>query len=139
MLAELLSRQGCSNEYDYIEGDLKEVPTHYLGGMSPRQAMQTLGTEWGRDIMGEDFWVRIMENRLNFYFDMPVVVDDLRFPNEYHMLRKRGAKIVRIQRDSIKDVGSHPSEGLLDGFEFDVTINNNGTLEGLYAYADSLV
>jgi hypothetical protein len=31
-----------------IEGDLKEQPCQLLAGHTPRRAMQTLGTEWGR-------------------------------------------------------------------------------------------
>ena len=38
----------------HIEGALKEVPCELLGGKTPRYAMQTLGTEWGRDTDQQD-------------------------------------------------------------------------------------
>ena len=37
-----------------IDGDLKEAPTPLFEGRTPRHAMQTLGTEWGRDRIGRD-------------------------------------------------------------------------------------
>src|SRR5262245_6513313 len=40
-----------------IEGMLKEQPCDLLCGKTPRYAMQTIGTEWGRALIGEDLWV----------------------------------------------------------------------------------
>ena len=82
----------------HLEGELKEVPSRILCGKSPRQTMQTLGTEWGRDIMGEDFW-------LNLFFIAvtssdrglaPIVCDDVRFPNEAGLIRSIGGHVVQI-------------------------------------------
>ena len=46
-----------------IEGDLKEKPCGLLAGRTPREAMQTLGTEWGRQHFGQNFWVNIAMER----------------------------------------------------------------------------
>ena len=56
MLRKLLACQGADAEMirRMIDGDLKEAPTPLLEGRTPRQAMQTLGTEWGRDRIGRD-------------------------------------------------------------------------------------
>ena len=37
----------------------RETPHPLLCGRTPRQALQTLGTEWGRDCIGDDVWVRL--------------------------------------------------------------------------------
>ena len=42
---------------EVFEGEGKEKPNRLLCGKSPRFAMQTLGTEWGRDLIGPDLWV----------------------------------------------------------------------------------
>ena len=39
-----------------LYGDLKESPMESLGGRTARHAMQTLGTEWGRDLISPSLW-----------------------------------------------------------------------------------
>lgn len=73
---------------EHIEGSLKEVPCDLLGGRTPRYAMQTLGTEWGREIMHPAIWIEVMIGwikRLQHESDLftrDIVIDDTRFPNE---------------------------------------------------------
>jgi hypothetical protein len=62
-----------------IEGDLKEVPIPELG-VTPRHLMITLGTEWGRDLVHADIWVRLWAARAECLPN--VVADDVRFDNE---------------------------------------------------------
>lgn len=121
---------------EMIEGDLKETPVPQLGGKTPRHAMQTLGTEWGRNLIHPDFWVNIGQRHILHYtnvLDSPVVVDDLRYQNEAAAIRSMGGKIVHVFRPDIRPagVGSHSSEGGLDGFRFDDVIINDGSLEDL--------
>jgi hypothetical protein len=125
---------------DFIDGPFKEAPIGELGGLTPRRLMQTLGTEWGR-ALDVDFWVRVMEARLNHFPPAGpcAVVDDMRFPNEYDMLKRRGALMVKIVRGAEHYEGTHASEGALDSHAFDVTIHNDGTLEDLYTQVDRLV
>src|SRR6516164_9279263 len=40
-----------------LDGDLKEQPCALLGGVTPRHAQQTLGTEWGRACITPEVWV----------------------------------------------------------------------------------
>ena len=58
-------------------------------------------------------------------------IDDLRFPNEYTMLREEGAKIIRITVPGRAIVPS-ASEALLEGYEFDAEIEN--TMNDIEAY-----
>lgn len=63
----------------------KNEPRLELCGKSLRQAMQTLGTEWGRYMVGEMLWttqlVRTV-HRLGTQGVTRIVVDDCRFDNE---------------------------------------------------------
>jgi hypothetical protein len=93
-----------------IEGDKKEEPHALLNGKSPRFAMQTLGTEWGRNIIGENFWVdhwRYSVEGLDH-----VVVEDCRFPNEADAIRALGGVIIEVNNLWAEQrAGGHASEG----------------------------
>jgi hypothetical protein len=108
-----------------IEGDLKEVPHPAINFKTPRHAMQTLGTEWGRVQMGGDFWVKTAERRISNAFSTGVkgvVVDDVRFANEADVIKRQGGMIVCLTgRGGI--AGGHASE-LAEGITPDVTIDN---------------
>lgn len=128
MVIALLSYQGVDDETigRMMDGDLKEVPTPFLAGRSPRHAMQTLGTEWGRKLMGEDIWIDMLVNASD-QFEM-VVVTDVRFPNEVEALRKRcHAEIVRITRPGLPAGDGHASEAHIDTLEVDQDIVNDAS------------
>lgn len=115
-----------------IEGDLKEVPHSALLGKTPRHAMQTLGTEWGRNCIGDTFWVNLMRYRLEQGRGERTVIEDVRFQNEADMIRSMGGKIIRITgRGGI--AGSHPSEA---GVEPDMTCYNDGSIMDLRRWLD---
>lgn len=114
-----------------IEGPLKEKPCNLLAGKSPRHAMQTLGTAWGRDCIGEHFWLRLWQERVREVVGLGnrVVVDDCRFPNEAQAIRKLGGDIFKIDgRGGI--AGGHVSErGCGDE---DLVIANDGAVAELH-------
>ena len=113
-----------------IEGDLKEEPSAVLGGKTPRWAMQSLGTEWGRDLIYQNIWVDSFVLRAEL-FDK-VVCSDVRFPNEVDVIRNLGGKVYRIERDTgPNEFSNHPSEAMIDGLDVDGIIDNNGTLDDL--------
>lgn len=114
MLRELLSYQGATKEDidRMVEGEMKEVPTDLLDGQSPRFAMQTLGTEWGRNLIGSDFWVGTAIRRASDHY---TVVTDVRFPNEKQAIEANGGVCFGIEADWIVPVaGEHESEALID-------------------------
>jgi hypothetical protein len=115
----------------YIEGDLKENIVPGLG-ITSRHLMVTLGTNWGREL-DPNFWVKAAEAKVvglhNAYTD--VVIDDMRFPNEYRMIKRLGGQVVRITRPILRASSDSVCEGLLDHMTFDREIENSGTLEQL--------
>jgi len=120
MIRSLLAYQGLDSETidRMIEGDLKEVPTDYLGGKTPRFAMQTLGTEWGRDLIGKNFWVGTAMKKAA---GKPTVITDVRFHNELEAVVEAGGVNVGISAEWIKPVaGEHESEALIDGIIADL-------------------
>lgn len=109
-----------------IEGDLKEEPCALLGGKTPRFAMQTLGTEWGRVMIAPDLWVNAWANRAANEIEggRRVVCDDCRFENEAEAIHTLDGKIVEITGRS-KGIGEHVSEKR--DFAPDMQLTNKGT------------
>ena len=128
---------------------------------TPREALQKMGTEVGRDVFHQDFWILQMENRLRFHDD-PIVVTDVRFPNEIEWIRKVGGKVFEIQRGStppwykilsatypekdkesrwsiMSDYDVHFSEWAWVGCTMDGKIKNDGTLEDLTSAIESVI
>ncbi len=142
MVAALLEYQGVDAEavYEAVFGELKEVPMDELGGQTPRYAMQHLGTKWGRDTMGREFWAGIARRRIEIELKSGrgVVIDDMRFPNEFEMVGRLGGRTVKIVRPGASHSSGHPSEGALDDYPFDRTIHNIGSLDQLFDMADML-
>jgi hypothetical protein len=137
MIRELLTVSGCPEEEldDHIEGALKEEPCRYLDGRTPRHAMQTLGTEWGRNCMGENFWVNLAEERVMRVLGCGgrIVFDDVRFANEAGMIAGLGGKIVRLTGRGGID-GQHTSENGFDSCH--VTIDNGPDTSVMQLYEE---
>lgn len=94
-------------------------------GAEIRALMQRLGTECGRDLLGEDVWVNAALDNLS---TGNYAVTDCRFLNEADAIRKRGGKIIRIERPGVGPANSHISETGLDNYDFDAVIVNDGSL-----------
>lgn len=134
-LKAMLRTLGLS--HDEVDGPAKEMPCHLLCGKTPRWAMQTLGTEWGRDLIGSDLWVRAWRNA-QASIKGGVVVDDCRFPNEVEAIQAERGLIVRLEgRGASIATASHQSEHQQLGHH--ITINNSGSRRQLYAELDALV
>ena len=81
----------------HIEGALKETPCDILCGATPRHAMRTLGTEWGRDIIHQKLWTSLFAKTVRAVpATQHVVCDDVRFADEAAAIRAVGGHVVRI-------------------------------------------
>lgn len=136
-LKDMMRAVGLTDEQ--VEGDLKEEPCELLCGKSPRVAMQTLGTEWGRETIGQDIWVRLWLHRVR-HMGL-VVADDVRFPNEVAAIRNYADKsvIIRIERPDV--TGTQHSNHVSETHElpFDALVLNNGTPDDLARKIFSMV
>lgn len=122
-----------------VYGDMKEAALPIVG-VSTRHVMQKIGDEWGRQQIKETVWVdlaiaqakRYMSNGLN------VVIDDMRYPNEYAAITMAFGDCYRVVRPNTNVTLRHASEGQLDDVEMPV-IHNRGNLADLYATIDALI
>lgn len=123
-----------------IEGELKEVPCPHLRGKTPRYAMQTLGTEWGRQLIADDLWVSVLRTRAANAGK--AVVSDVRFDNECAAIRDAGGQVYRIdahQRVGSNKMSNHASELCIDALPVDATIDNNGLPANLQMRVAALI
>jgi len=134
------------NEKGYVKlsfaDPLKEICWRFLPCVmvkpkeDRREALQVIGTIF-RDF-NEDVWVDVLVTRVlalrDLYPQIQIVVDDLRYWNEFKALWKLGFNLIRIERDAelrrqwgynVDDL--HPSERELDDVTgWDLIIENNG-------------
>ena len=101
-----------------------------------RQLLQRLGTEAGRNVLGENIWIDAL-------FRSPssgrLVVPSVRFPNEAEAIRSRGGIVVRVTRPDHGPVNRHGSETALDDFDFDAHVLNDGQIDDLHLAAESII
>ncbi|MEU2111544.1 hypothetical protein [Streptomyces sp. NPDC019507] len=97
-----------------------------------RRMLQSLGTEGGRKILGEDVWVNALFRDADTWG--PTVITDVRFLNEAEAIRARGGLVVAIERPELTTIGEadHISENALKGYLFDDVIRNDGPLSRLH-------
>lgn len=147
-LKQMLITLGLTQED--VDGADKEKPSKLLGGKTPRWAMQTLGTEWGRKLIDHDLWARAWDHNRQqpVPFDIrkrDIVVDDLRFYNEAKILVDAGAILWKVDRASVKPVSPwwrrllrlgpkvHVSEKYIGTMPVHFIVDNNADLKQLYA------
>lgn len=102
-----------------------------------RGLMQRMGTEVGREMFGEDFWVDLVIKEANKYDK--VVIADCRYLNEAEAVRSAGGQVWRISRDSVEAANDHDSEHGLDDYDFDLKLENNTTIEELHKFVEELI
>lgn len=126
----------------HVYGDLKEE-LDPRWGISPRQALQHIGTEWGQfglpaafpefaQVTGRKLWVRrFAAIHARAHRCTRWVISDLRFPHELEELRRiDDTLVVKIVRPGHESGDTHASEQI-DEIEPDQTIINDGTIEQL--------
>jgi hypothetical protein len=130
-----------------------------MPGLTPRLILQLWGTEVCRRSFHDAIWVASLENKLR-NINTDVVISDCRFPNEFATIKNLGGIIVRVKRYPdpewhthaqgalagniediliLKEFGIHESEWAWYGLQVDHTIENNDTLDALYAKVTTIV
>jgi hypothetical protein len=128
--------------------------------LSPRLALQLMGTEAGRDVFHPDLWVHTVLNRCAKNSNNNYVIADVRFPNEIKSIREAGGIIIRVKRGDEPEwynvalkvnkksnyygmaeqyPNVHFSEWAWIGSDIDAEIVNNSTLEDLTEKVDLIV
>ena len=102
---------------------LRDLPHPKLGGKTIQEALNTLGTSWGRKMMYENIWTdrsldAVISGAMN-------IADNVRFPNEYDCIRERRGVIVAIYEPDANFDGTEPERHIAELSEkADFFINN---------------
>ena len=103
-----------------------------------REELQALG-QGCRALFGEDCWVKAMNLDDYVSKDIPVVITDVRYPNEAENIVANGGVIWRINRPGCEPVNGHISETAMDDWPFDLVLNNDGDRAALFDTVKELV
>ena len=135
-----------------------------MPNLTPRWVLQYWGTEVCRRGFHDDIWIASLENKLRNSKD-DVVISDCRFPNEIKAIHNQKGIVVRVVRgpepewyesavavnagpkhigwalakDALAKNNIHASETAWVGTNFDAVLDNNGTLDALYAQVNDLL
>jgi hypothetical protein len=126
--------------------------------MTPRLAMQLMGTEAGRDVFHKDIWLHAVNNKLRMTPHEHIVIPDVRFKNEIDFVREAGGMNIRVRRgadphwyetalyanlknntDLMTPYNVHYSEWAWIGSQFDYQVDNEGTFDQLKAEISHLM
>jgi len=136
-------------------------PAESADGRKPRELYQWFGQAmrqrdpdvWVRKCFDNISWsYKIAENNGGSIVGTPVVISDLRQPNEFDRCRAEDYVIIRVTRpdsdrlataaatDNFDDTAvTHETESYVDGFAVDYEIINDGTVDELLRKVDEVL
>ena len=122
--------------YYFDDRVLKNTPHKKLGGKTPRQAAQVIGTEGFRNLIDQNTWTNYaMANAREWIEEgTNVIITDIRFDGEFFAVKDDGYPVLHIYRDiSLCEQHNHESERNIDRLAemADRRIDNTGTIEDL--------
>ena len=132
--------------------------------LTPRWVLQYWGTEVCRKAFHDDIWIASLENKLRNSKD-DIVISDCRFPNEIKSIKAAGGIVIRVKRGDdpewyndaadmnpgdrcsnymlaktrMQKLGIHASETAWVGTKFDAVMDNNASIDDLYAQVKLLI
>lgn len=101
--------------------------------MSLRYLLETLGTEWGRNLVDTNIWTAIAEQRYH-KTEKGMIIKDVRFENEVRWLDLCGGILFHVLRPNFmvsEATVGHPSNNPLPIRSKDMVIMNDSSLDVL--------
>lgn len=136
-----------------------------MPNLTPRLMLQLWGTEVCRRGFHDDIWIASLENKLRNSTD-DIVISDCRFPNEIKSIKDAGGIIIWVKRGELPEwydwavsanqgevanftwatsksklekAGIHASETAWVGTKFDAILENDSSIDDLFAKVKDLV
>ena len=93
-IREIMMVLGVEREV-LLDPVLKERPHPALLGKTPREAMETVGTAWGRNMVHPELWIH--QFKLATANRLLVICDDVRYQNEVDTIASLGGQTYRLR------------------------------------------
>jgi len=130
-------KDACKVLFDFTQDQLedrflKETIVEFWG-FSPRKAMQLLGTEYGRDMLRKDIWIKRaeLEVKNNHSEGLGTIITDVRFQNEADWIRAQpNASLIYLEVPNLvrDEKYQHASEAGISRADNDTVIINDKSL-----------
>jgi len=119
----------------------EELKLFQYVNVETRRLQQVVGTEVGRDLIGDNIWIDILEKEINRWGNLAsgFAISDVRFPNEAEWIRSKGGIVVKLYRNGIDMNDSHRSETEVDKVKADFHIQNNGDVKEFYESIENTI
>ena len=146
----------------FHEGDRERICKE--AGISYRQLMQLLGTEWGRNQVNPNLWINLVAKRWEWIKEgspeatevgtvshlrigdtlvtQGMILSDVRFDSEAEWIKSQGGTIIEITRPALEEpvgIEGHISEAGINPAYTDITVINDQDVPHLYATLDAAV
>lgn len=129
-----------------VNGSQDDKNTHHpFLPITARHFMQQFGTDFARQTICDDIWIRILNNYIQSENYDNVIIADVRFTNEFEYIRDSGGWLINIIRPSSAS-DNHISECEQDIFTQSpthrssiITIYNDSTIQNLYTELDNAI
>jgi len=140
----------CKMHFDLSNGqlweqgqDIREIPDERFDKdectyWTPREIMQELGGFYRK--IKSDYWVYALDQEIKKQNYDNVIVTDVRHINECAYIKENKGLVIRITRNETAIIHGmdHESETALNNYkDFDIEVENNGTLDDLYEAAEA--
>jgi hypothetical protein len=113
-IKQMLRKMGVPYEFLY-DDKLADIPGLNTTG---RHLLQTLGTDWGRNMVDPNIWVYAAKQGLDEaksrHPRYRAVFDDVRFNNEAEFINAEGGIVISLDRPGVAKDDSHVSEAGVD-------------------------
>jgi len=106
---------------------------------TPREILQVVGTDIARNIVSNTYWTDKTDIIIQGWLvrDIPVVITDVRFPNEVDIVKKYEGEVIEITRETEKSEDNHISENKV--LDISGKVCNNGSIEELNKELEGLL
>lgn len=100
-----------------------------------RKLLQWLGTDWGRDTIDQDIWIKIWEAKVKTLNPYSIIVcDDVRYDNEAEAIKRMGGTLIQLVSHKSSQLAqggivAHKSEDGVSPEYVRFIVDNNDTLD----------